>query len=994
MDYLIFKLYIVKYRAKDNSKEPIFRIAYGVVNPISQSLTSPTYSQWTQIDNNKVFSTSIGITTICKEKPIIEGIIQGLLSGKYLKTILEEASLDIEKMNFDVRFTDDYYDRPYGQDEIFKNEVVYSKSYLTKNIDALTNVFNVDEYVQDETQCHIASWLQDKTSLPFKDKYSDHLGSIDLLSQPARNFSGRSLISSEFNKAEKVQKIHISKDIANKYNSFIVNWHVVKDGIVIIDEIDSVKSDDKGEILKEINDYYDSIRIKVWGVDDVGQKIIYDDKIYLLKTIEFNAQISEGKLHLSTSWLNEIRKNVAEKYKKDVEGAAEIARTGNETSYVGEKPKKPHMPLFRPKVKTNDVFFPQGWNSEKEEHGRIAFILWFKEKTKNVDKVFLQDPYFEDVALEFFALSASGGEFTVLTQSKLATNSDGTANLDKETKDNSRGTRIVNMIESHPTLFKGMKLIIKDIQSSSNELHDRYLFFYYKDGHTEAYTLSNSLQGATKKYPLLITQIGDNAFSSLLAHIKGLITSDAVVDLYRYDVKSDKILSKNKELADKELYVFIKNLNPKSHEFETTILKAFHKDFLKSFSTFGYYLATSDPTVGHDTIQRICNLASTEFDLSGKLSSFLKSSIFQPFPIGFLSTPNEGYWTRRQYSRYFDCLFNQIVTRYNIDTFGYVNDTGISYRVWGQFFAGKIIVKRYPQKTIELLDGLENWYKQLTGDKIISPVTKLSNMLIVLLLCYLSFVSPVEYIAFLLHGKGTLTKAFGALHLIWNVKKGACKLEDYKGYFDNDEAITVCHAAISDYSANEEIRNQYFNWLLSLYENKKEDDILKLIQQQVDSEEWVASNKNDYLRHILPRLISDKKLDANIILNNLSKKLFMPSINSDINVFGVLNTSIITLEKVKPSAFLKEAKKYLKGAQRKFQDMPIKESDKVFKYSKPIIELKAILLDIMHNIDGNLEWQAELVSLTQQCDELLKDSEFEDYPSTFDSWKANGVGGL
>ena len=104
----------------------------------------------------------------------------------------------------------------------------------------------------------------------------------------------------------------------------------------------------------------------------------------------------------------------------------------------------------------------------------------------------------------------------------------------KSGKDGDRKKKIVNGIKANPLLFDPMKLVVKDVPISHNALHDRYLVFDYGGGRIEGYTLSNSLQGATNKQPLLITQIGDGAFEKVLKHIEATLGRDGIETIYDY----------------------------------------------------------------------------------------------------------------------------------------------------------------------------------------------------------------------------------------------------------------------------------------------------------------------------------------------------------------------------------------------------------------------------------------------------------------------------
>ena len=139
----------------------------------------------------------------------------------------------------------------------------------------------------------------------------------------------------------------------------------------------------------------------------------------------------------------------------------------------------------------------------------------------------------------FLASASINSEYTVLTQTQLRTNPDGT-NKKVEEEEGKRKEKIVSGIKANPRMFAPLKLVVKDIPITHNVLHDRYLIFDYGEGNVEAYTLSNSLQGATNKVPLLITQIGDAAFEKVQKHIMETMKREGVETLYNYEERTSE----------------------------------------------------------------------------------------------------------------------------------------------------------------------------------------------------------------------------------------------------------------------------------------------------------------------------------------------------------------------------------------------------------------------------------------------------------------------
>lgn len=180
-------------------------------------------------------------------------------------------------------------------------------------------------------------------------------------------------------------------------------------------------------------------------------------------------------------------------------------------------------------------FFLNGWDHEAEEHGQLSFVKWMLDvisSTKDARLVLL-DPYFDDGGIDLFAHARhTGFSFTILTCTQhrdedgvaLSDAGSGTTNMKHE-------DRLILACRAYEALLNNLQFELLDLQSKDGGkkalFHDRYLLLSGKDGIPKAgFHLSNSIQGATKNAPLLVTPIPDDILGEVAKYIEELSNAD------------------------------------------------------------------------------------------------------------------------------------------------------------------------------------------------------------------------------------------------------------------------------------------------------------------------------------------------------------------------------------------------------------------------------------------------------------------------------------
>ncbi len=176
---------------------------------------------------------------------------------------------------------------------------------------------------------------------------------------------------------------------------------------------------------------------------------------------------------------------------------------------------------------------------------------WFEDRLRenwNSRVCILVDPYFKEIGLEVLKrMDIKEFQFFVMTNTQAREKGDDGScdDISSETWEPKRAADIKNLILADIEKFKNKQIIIQDLRSASQSkkqlFHDRYAFFLNKHYEIEhGYHFSNSLQGAMKDYPLLITEIPQDILKSLQQYFRQFldrkleIGSQRIVTIFSY----------------------------------------------------------------------------------------------------------------------------------------------------------------------------------------------------------------------------------------------------------------------------------------------------------------------------------------------------------------------------------------------------------------------------------------------------------------------------
>lgn len=955
---MIMRLFVMRM---GKSKTQVWRVVYGAFTPCLEKMDNPFVSESSSVGSCEWGRLSVKRIVWASERDAILGIFKDLSSGISLKTSLDKWGVNTDGMTFDVCYNQKAIDEPWGMENILDRQLAYTRSVSMLEPEKLFEKDGKLAKDADKALRQLEEYLKKSTKLPFGERF-DHVGNMDVIVEPDRDLNGKLLVESQWLKGTPaVQYITVSKDLLKGYSEVTANVRFADNGKVLGDRVQCQKVGKRDLNFNFVADDGTScIETKLWLHRGGECYLVHHAVICLVKCISVTMNAVSDTMKVTSDWLQKIRMNMPISKSVEMKEAETIAHGAKLHYDIGERPERRRR--RKPLAKTNDEFFPKGWDEETDTQGMLSFLSWFRRKANDAKGVFLQDPYFEDVAMYFIASADTNCEYTVLTQTQLKTNSDGRANTDAAVsgEDGERKKKIVNGIKANPLLFDPMKLVVKDIPISHNALHDRYLVFDYGDGRIEAYALSNSLQGATNKQPLLITQIGDRVFEKVLKHIGVALERKGVETIYDYrDKAKDEDDTEKRELrqiADKGFYDWIvaqkEVMLSGGVEHVLNDIRSWRT--YDRMATFGCFLAN----VSDENVERILEYAAVIVKKDAVWISILKDFIlkehYSKYPVGYKKSPYRG-WVHTDCTRLLGMEYKDIVTPFNTHLIEYACSEGHSYGVWGQMYAAKLLLKASPEGALDVLKQLRPTLLGIETDRTITPVFKVTQMLMTELMETAVWQKDDKVMQMMLNDAEPWCRGVGALMLLYYAKCDSFNGAAYRSYIkDDDELITLCYAAwgMKPEPVNKGI---FYEWVLDVITRKADADYFMGKLSPVIKGVYLPEDKADYVEQVAMKLVEAGIIDKEALTSYLIEKLYDLCIEGQ-HVAIMRESLVMCLQKVNgdESLLVDKAKTTLDRLNKDIKAMVLMNDDSIFHAAFPTIQLRLLLMQYLRGGKGSM----------------------------------------
>jgi hypothetical protein len=385
------------------------------------------------------------------------------------------------------------------------------------------------------------SHLQAETGLAFCGADSKRLGNLEWLSFPAADSYEKNQVKVSFDSPAYTATIEIPPNVLAISTQATVRCRLWNDREVSLDCLKTLQVTELGASVsfttqQEITKYL----VTIWVQPEHGdvEEIWYEISAPIFRQVNLNQGINGFEGQLESNWLREYSK--AKKLSKPIKQAQTVRQTHyQQLSLVNYQPvpwivEGQQIYQFAKRCfsrPSGGLFIRNGWGANMEEPGIFTFFKWLQSLTDDasISKVLIVDPYFDESGItEVIARArAAQAEYVVLANTQ--TNSQYPTDP-SQPREPHRATRLKGACYRGDInlLLSGLKFRLLDLRSTTEKndqlFHDRYILLFDNQGKAKTgYHLSNSIQGATKHHPLLITPIPSDVLSTVEAYVQELL---------------------------------------------------------------------------------------------------------------------------------------------------------------------------------------------------------------------------------------------------------------------------------------------------------------------------------------------------------------------------------------------------------------------------------------------------------------------------------------
>ncbi|MEN5195780.1 VPA1262 family protein [Sphingobacterium faecium] len=519
---------------------------------------------------------------------IIQQYINGLLEGKLISDIDIEVDGDISNslLNFKLGADKPVIDRSY----IVRPEVILPINHLlvpwmAKNLPSPTDyavfvnqLFYIpkqDLLVFDGYQLKpdlikslivdLTQMLEIMTGFDLSRESAPRIGNIEWFRLPVSDKNAKPLISYEVIKESemlgKQVNVYLQALPSNEQKNVLVNCRIINGSEITLDEVRSITWTDKEECIEFHNsEPVSKIYVKVWEIAEGTEEytIVFEKSSNCVRMIHssmsmIGAKIDTGKINLLDKLMKseEHRREELAKFDRSTHvSTSTIENYKNDPWVMASRSIVEFMKYTLPD-KSKAEFFPNGWDEQKKESGQLSFVQWILKLISGQQKSTLLfiDPYFDKDGIEIFAHArTTNTKFHLLTctqhrekENKSKYTCEAVIPEEKSSADSEENKdgltdaarSIKDTCENYKRLLNGIDICIDDLVSKNGGrkplFHDRYLIVFDENGNLHyGFHLSNSLQGATRKEPLLVTPIPMDLMIKVNDYLSELIAPEKV----------------------------------------------------------------------------------------------------------------------------------------------------------------------------------------------------------------------------------------------------------------------------------------------------------------------------------------------------------------------------------------------------------------------------------------------------------------------------------
>lgn len=530
------QLWLVKI---ENSTSNEIRLIYGRILPHSSATNKWASSRNPSSKTLKDCKVTLINTTLLCENNILPAFISSLSNGKNLDEISTalDLEMDVKQRGLFGSFSlpSEHYFRPvsylpmrsdhnsHGLKSPHSSAGAFSGAIVTKN---KLNMFSINGSMQKDLIFYAIEKINKDTGLNFLEHDIERLGDLELLVFPTLHDNGSNLLSVTWKSKENALTTNLVTTSLPDEATYFVKATFLNNQKSIYSALKTAKSyndivEHNFSIPIEIHDHIDStqIEIHIQKDNDSPAELLAKHGVSYFRNFNLNFTHSATSISkkVQLDWLTKTTPPDIDPSR--IINALTIHRDNalqHHNEYQGLDPweaiNKQNITLLgnTKTSKSEGRFFER--YSEGDGDGRIEFVEWIKTTLQaNPNKeVFIFDPYFEDVGATLLIANASTQtNYIVFT----------TLESDKKKQ------RLNNLLSCCEQLARESAVIkIKIYGLPKHFFHDRYILISDSSGYDiKGFHLSNSLQAATEKHPLLITPIPKDTLPKVIEYAQKLL---------------------------------------------------------------------------------------------------------------------------------------------------------------------------------------------------------------------------------------------------------------------------------------------------------------------------------------------------------------------------------------------------------------------------------------------------------------------------------------
>jgi hypothetical protein len=378
----------------------------------------------------------------------------------------------------------------------------------------------------------IGKTLLAETGLDFTRNDAGRMGDFEVLDFPAADAYGRSAIGwscvivNELSGERRNHSIEVrirrtpETVFGEKLDAVYIACQLGTDNDIASDEIRSSTFD--GDTLVERFESPTEIcnvGVRIWAARGDSVELLYEDHKPLVRVVQSDIGVVGAAGQVKGGWSKHPKTG-----SKDMAEVEQFRRVFFESTAVGGYEKDPWVPVARAQRElmtrllpdaSGARFFPVGWETDLAD--------WLKKLTEsvNVGSLLLVDPYFDqDALIHTFARAGSADcEYTVLTEF----NHRGRRAMGGRTARKRVVSACERMRAILPPHFRMLE-ISPGGSSKRRVIHDRVIILKSRSGEPlNVFSLTNSLQGSTRRQPMLAVPVSGDVLPDVLLHVEQIL---------------------------------------------------------------------------------------------------------------------------------------------------------------------------------------------------------------------------------------------------------------------------------------------------------------------------------------------------------------------------------------------------------------------------------------------------------------------------------------